>query len=771
MRASRLLLVAALGSLFAVAPLACSDDAGTKPGDIQCDDGVDNDGNGLKDLNDPSCDDAFDLTEDGIISPQCDDGEDNDGDGKTDFPNDPGCFIDRQDSEEDECPDGVTCPQCANGIDDDMNGSTDFPADNGGCTAAADVEEYTRNPIACGPGIIIDKLLFTGKATGTLMAGAASNLRSPMCGGAGAEDVYEVRVTVPKVVVATTDTDGTVADTVVYIRSEMCSMDASEVKCNDNIDTVEKSSTVTAALQPGTYYIVVDSKDAVGGAYELSVNFFIGEGTQCFGPGDCGPGLICRVPKGGSTKICAKHVCEDNVDEDNDTKNGFPDDPGCSSLIDDDESDTCPGVSSGCPECGDGVDNDVDGKIDFGNNGDTTCSSASSATESCVSTEGVTALTTAATMGTTVGAVNDVQLPFGSPNYCQSSSSTAPDKTYRLDVPAMNSLSITNTQTWDGSVGLYPSSCTGAPIACDDEPEGLTLGALAAGTYYYVVDGYSSGTGAFTINVSGSMAPNASCESPLAQAGAITCSLGYACQGNVGSRTCQPAVCSDTSDNDNDMKADFPLDPGCDGPADTSEADPASAPVCANGMDDDMDTLTDYPADFGCASASSATEAFCTGEIASDMPGKITAKVTTGTTAAKANNWQPACASSTAPDVAFSLQLPVPVTTLQVDTIGSGYDTILMVRSLDCATALFCDDEGGGTNNSSKIVMNGVAPGGYAIVVDGWLSYSGTFNLNVFGTVGPNTRCDSPLFSGGANAVLTCPAGTTCTGNPIPKCQ
>src|SRR5512140_3034203 len=57
---------------------------------------------------------------------QCNDGKDNDGDGLIDYPNDPGCFSPNQDSEEDDCPDGPNCPECSNGKDDDGNGLTDF---------------------------------------------------------------------------------------------------------------------------------------------------------------------------------------------------------------------------------------------------------------------------------------------------------------------------------------------------------------------------------------------------------------------------------------------------------------------------------------------------------------------------------------------------------------------------------------------------------------------------------------------------------------------
>src|SRR5262249_41411353 len=160
--------------------------------------------------------------------------------------------------------------------------------------------------------------------------------------------------------------------------------------------TITKSIVV-----PGSYYLVVDSHDGGSvGAYDLSVKFLAGEGDSCTGAEECGPGLVCRVPLGGTHKVCSKHVCQDGVDDDGDTKNDYPNDPGCASPTDDDESDSCPGA--GCPECADGIDNDGDTKIDFGPGGDPTCSAASSASEACVSMDGVQTITTAATLGTTV---------------------------------------------------------------------------------------------------------------------------------------------------------------------------------------------------------------------------------------------------------------------------------------------------------------------------------------------------------------------------------
>jgi len=643
-----------------------------------------------------------------------------------------------------------------------MNGTIDWPNDSGGCTSAADSDEYTRNLVACGSNVKIDPLPFDGHVTGTLENMGASSLSSPMCGGAGVEKVYELRVMSPKVIVATSDNAQTSADTVLYIRGADCQNNASELACSNDISSLNKKSTVTySATAAGTYYLVVDARDAAAaGAFDVTVRYLTGEGEVCSGADDCGPGLVCRVPANQTAKVCAKHVCEDGLDDDGDGKIDYPNDPGCTSALDDTEDDSCPGAGPNCPECGDGVDNDGDGDTDFGTSGDSTCKAASDASEACVSSEGVTAITTGTVMGDTTNATND------SKPTCTSSSHSAPDLMYRLDLPAMATLKL-NTTGFDTATALYNSTCGGTAIACSDPPE-MTVTNLAAGTYYFLVDGWSSAKGAFTVNVSGTIQNGQSCESPLATAGAITCATGYTCAGAVGSRTCQPSACLDGIDNDGDGKIDYPNDPGCTNLADNDEANPTSAPVCSNGNDDDMDGATDWPADFGCAAAGATSEAFCTGET--DPATLVTTGTITGTTVGAANDQVPSCSSSsTAPEKSYALQLPVPVASLKINS--SGFDTVLSLKSVDCTSTIACNDEDPPSNGvgPSEIVAANVAPGGYAIVVDGWLANTGTFTLNVKGTVATGTSCTSPLFTG-ADPVLVCPTGTTCTGTPK-KCQ
>jgi len=102
----------------------------------ECNDGIDNDGNGLADFPyDPGCASELDPQEAPLAKPPaCADGIDNDGDGRIDFDvnhdgvvdgtDDPGCSSAADDNEF-----NVLLPECADGIDNDGDGKIDYPAD------------------------------------------------------------------------------------------------------------------------------------------------------------------------------------------------------------------------------------------------------------------------------------------------------------------------------------------------------------------------------------------------------------------------------------------------------------------------------------------------------------------------------------------------------------------------------------------------------------------------------------------------------------------
>ena len=692
--------------------------------------------------------------------PECSDGVDNDGDGKVDYPNDPGCLAPQQDSETDDCPNGPTCPQCANGKDDDGNGLTDYPNDPG-CTSAADDSEFTLNAGACGPALMVTELPTTLTAMGTFDQTHTYANISP-CGGGGAmivAEAYELHLSQPKVIVATTA--GSSVDTVLDIRSMNCAAASSEVACNNDTSASDTSAKVTAALDAGDYYLVVESHNGDVGTYQLNVQEFSGEGTPCTNAMDCGPGLVCRVPMGGTDMVCSKPMCSDGVDDDGDGKADYPDDPGCTDPSDNDETDDCPNGPT-CPQCANGKDDDGDGMIDYP--ADTSCKAASSNSEACTVSENVQQITSGTTMGDTTGATDDymASCAFGT---------GAPDLTYELDLPATTSLSV---DVEDPSFTFFPEfallgkTCTAPELGCSSFTP-ITQTNLAAGQYYIVVDGDGGPPptmGPFTITVSGTIANGASCEGALAQSGALTCGPTATCKGTAGSRTCQPAKCSNGIDDDGDGKKDYPADPGCSSPLDDSEANPATAPVCSDGIDNDSDGKKDYALDLSCWAASGSTESFCNNET--DRAELIYAPTQTGDTTNAHDNYTPSCQSTSSVDIALALVLPVPVDTLTVSTDGTSFDTVLAVTNAQCNAAmeLGCNDDDT-SSVQSTVSLTSVAAGTYAVIVDGYSGAKGAFTLHTHGVVASGTDCSSDLFTTG---VLSCPTGTTCTGTPA-KCQ
>jgi hypothetical protein len=111
----------------------------------ECEDGVDNDGDGLADfdpeLGDPGCDAADDASERSSTLP-CDNALDDDGDGLADYASavgagDPGCRAPTWTRED---------PECQNGVEDDGDGFVDF---DGGASQGLPPEQQTAPDPQC----------------------------------------------------------------------------------------------------------------------------------------------------------------------------------------------------------------------------------------------------------------------------------------------------------------------------------------------------------------------------------------------------------------------------------------------------------------------------------------------------------------------------------------------------------------------------------------------------------------------------------------------
>jgi large repetitive protein len=548
-------------------------------------------------------------------------------------------------------------------------------------------------------------------------------------------------------------------DTVTTVLGSTCG--GTPVRCSD------PPSTTFTNFAGGIYYVSIEGfSGTTTGAFTLTTTGTVAPGESCEGPlfldgaFTCTTGYACSGPVGSATCVVAQ--CNDGMDNNGDGKIDFPNDPGCTSRNDNSEDTVCPGVM--CPECGDGMDNDGDGQTDYP--GDTTCTSASGGSEACAGeTDPIVPITMPTISDTLVGASDGHNPTCGLDG--------GPDKMYTLRVPALATLTLDTegSMITDTLLSFMTGACTEPSIECDDDDGTGNLSLIqrtnvAAGTYIIAVDAYSTSVtpAPFKLNVSGTVAPNASCEGPLFTNGVLTCTTGYACNGVMGSRTCS-RQCSDGVDNNGDGKIDFPNDPGCTSATDTTEdtlCPGAMCPACGDGMDNDSDGQTDYPADIACSSASGASENFCS--VDPDFRGDITMPVTMGTLAAPAGDHRDQTCqapANTGNDVAYALTSPVPASWV-ITTEGSTiFDTLLSVHDATCTVTQYACDDDSGTGRLSRITV-ALPAGAYAIQVDSYsqTGNNGPFQLNVQGTVAAGTDCTSPLFASG---VLVCAAGQACT--------
>jgi hypothetical protein len=102
------------------------------------------------------------------------------------------------------------------------------------------------------------------------------------------------------------------------------------------------------------------------------------------------------------------------------------------------------------------------------------------------------------------------------------------------------------------------------------------------------------------------------------------------------------------------------------------------------------------------------------------------------------------CGGEDAPDQAFVFYPPISGT-YRIDTIGSDYDTMLHVFSDYCGGfTMACNDDT--FDVQSEVIVDFQAGGVYTIVVDGWGSGAGNYQLNVDLIGGSANICDNVEF-------------------------
>lgn len=730
------------------------------PTPLACGNGVDDDGDGFIDYpNDPGCEALGDDDEVDPPGPpaECNDGLDNNGNGIMDYPFDPGCTAIDDATEDDPPP--VT--ECFDGIDNDGDGYIDYPEEPG-CGSAGDDAEY--NPIVgeCGPSIDMQPYPATGAAEGERASPAPNELEGA-CGGLGAELVWTYEVTTTSALVVQTNHPETTLDTVLYVRTT-CRNPDTELACDDDDEDSRAGTLVVPRAEPGVYYIVVDSYGPGSlGHVKLTVEQRTAEHDACDPEADdpCAPGLICRSLTEGAPTTCEFHECGDGIDNDGDGAIDYPNETGCATRDDDTEL-LPPGAP--IPDCGNGTDDDADTLTDYPM--DPGCDAASDLVEldECVDGLEVRPLPPGDVRGTTAG---------GAPHLtadCDTDTVDAPEAVHAYKVPVtLEKLRFELDPSFPAVFSVRRGICDGGPeVGC----VGNTSGAATRGvitiddppvgtTYFAVIDGDFAAAGNYVIRAIGELPGGAACTAGDLQ---LVCTDGFTCGGGG---TCVPTACNDDADNDGDGDLDYPNDPGCSSISDTAEIDPVPAPDCGNGIDDDGDGHIDFAgADPGCSSASDGNELdACFGTIeVLDLP----ESGVTGETSGESEIGGVICDGvdgGFAPEKVHAFRVDKPYASLTFSTIGSSFDTVLYVRRGECdgGDVVACEGAGGALGDSVTLISP--PNDDYFVFVDGNWSMMGDYVLNVSGVLGPGAPCDP------ASTAFHCTGGWLCRDGGPGVCE
>jgi hypothetical protein len=348
-----------------------------------CANGLDDDQDGIVDLEDPGCASPRDESESEPLQVRhaCANGLDDDADGHVDFPTDPGCLAAGDDAEDDP----AVLPACGNGRDDDGDGLLDYPEDPG-CLAAGDNTEDSRGG-ACANGDDDDGDGLTDypfdpgcEAAGGLSEDRPGNAacaalfpQAPGCTSAGDTDATAPAAPPECANGADDDGDGLVD----FPGDPECDFAADREagprlmggRCSDHADNDGDG--------------LVDFPNDPGCAYRGDVDEQNGNVTACAnGADDDGDGRIdypfdagCLFAADDDEADDASAACNNRLDDDGDGLSDFPWDPGCQSAVDTSEVD-----ARQPPACQNGVDDDRDGRVDFPD--DANCPFAAAQTES-----------------------------------------------------------------------------------------------------------------------------------------------------------------------------------------------------------------------------------------------------------------------------------------------------------------------------------------------------------------------------------------------------
>jgi hypothetical protein len=144
--------------------------------------------------------------------------------------------------------------------------------------------------------------------------------------------------------------------------------DMAHPACNDGIDN-DGDTLTDFPDDPGCQLLRDMDETDPGGSFDTACSDMIdndGDTLVDFSPSGLTPDPGCSSALDNSEFNCdVDPMCSDGIDNDSDTITDYPNDPGCFSLRDDDETDHS-GVAT---ECSDGIDNDSDTLVDGADSG------------------------------------------------------------------------------------------------------------------------------------------------------------------------------------------------------------------------------------------------------------------------------------------------------------------------------------------------------------------------------------------------------------------
>ncbi len=511
----------------------------------QCQNGRDDDGDGLVDMNDPGCSTPDDNNEGD--EPACSDRRDNDGDGLVDFPADPGC-VSPGDTDEFNAP----LPQCSNGRDDDGDGFVDM--NDPGCSSPNDNNESDDPACSDHRDNDFDGLTDFPMDPGCVSPADTDEFNAPLTQCSDGLD---------------NDNDGRVDMQDPGCTSPQDNNESDEPQCSDRRDNDGDGLTDWPA-DPGCQ-TPADNDE------------FNAPLPQCSnGRDDDGDGLVdmqdpgCTNPQDDNEGD--EPACSDRRDNDGDNLIDWPLDPGCSSPQDNDET-------NALPQCSDGLDNDFDGKTDMQDPG---CSNPQDNNES-----------DDPVLFGCIEIMKETFDPHGSPLPIAAQFTFILDATRVAYNDAAGHARFTNVLAGQHSVAeIIPSGWSQLSINPPNGVVNVTAGTNCAQVAFrnrqvFVAnaqcsDGYDNDGDGLT-----DYPQDTGCSS--------------ATDNDEYNNTFVPQ-CRDGLDNDGDGLRDFPQDPGCANADDNNEQNQTTTVACNDGVDNDGDNLVDYPSDPGCASATDIDE-------------------------------------------------------------------------------------------------------------------------------------------------------------------